>query len=410
MSFIIVGDPHLGKGSSIAKPKLGDIHSRDNDKFNLLNWIIKKSLEPQNKTKNIIITGDIFEDYNPGLLLIKLFFKFILENKNHNFFIIPGNHDLKRTGNNYLSVLDILYEFNLPNVFIYKSISSTIIDNTLITFLPFTDIRSLGAKNNQEAIEIIKNNLLKEVSIYKDNSYIKEKVVIGHLTLDGALYVGDEVDDLQNEIFCPKDLFKDYSYVFMGHIHKPQVMCESPNYQAHVGSLDISDFGEINHEKNIIYFDENRKSNKQINISVPTRPLRHIAIVVPDGLNIEDFICSEIIKFDKNNPIIDSTVKISIKIEDKKAPAINRKKIEELIASLGAHYLCDFSESRASHVMNTKLASLAINEDNSSSEITSLAPEEVFKLWISFQKLSDQEKSSILDMGLSLIKEVKETL
>lgn len=411
MSFIIIGDPHLGKGASIAKPNIGDIHSRDYDKFNLLSWALKKCSEPQNKTNNVIITGDIFEDYNPGLLLIKKFFKFIIDNDQFNFHIIPGNHDLTRTGNNYFSVLDILNQFKLKNVHIYNSISSTIIDDTLVTFIPFKDIRALNIKSNTEAVSLIKNSLKSELSKYEDNSLIKEKVIVGHLTLEGSLYIGDEVDDLQNEIFCPKDMFEGYSHVFMGHIHKPQTMCESPNYQAHVGSLDISDFGEINHEKIIVFFDENRKKQKFINLSVPVRPLRHISIVVPVGLDPQEYVISEISNFDKKNTILDSTVKVSVKIEDRKAPLLDRKKIEAHIYSLNAHYLCELSESRASIVTSAKLASV-LGEDSSEEEqiLTSLTPEEVFKLWINSQKISDDEKSKSLTMAISLIKEVKAEL
>lgn len=406
MSFMIIGDPHFGKGSNIAKPNIGDLHSRDYDKVFLFKWALKKCLENQNKTNNIIITGDIFEDYNPGLLLIKTFFQFVIEHSDFNFFIIPGNHDLKRTGNNYLSVLDILNQFKLNNVFIYNNISSVIIDNSLITFLPFKDIRGLNVKSNIDAVNLLKKHLSSELNKYKNNEFIKKKVLIGHLALEGSLYIGDEIDDLQNEIFCPKDMFEGYDYVFMGHIHKPQVMCESPIYQAHIGSLDISDFGEINHEKIIIYFDENRKNQNHINISVPTRPLRHISVVVPDGLDPQSYVSSEIIKFDKITPLVDSTVKLTVKIEDKKSPLLDRKKIEELIYKLGTHYLCEFSEFRASHIASTKLASLSSSEENDD-QMTSLAPEEVFKLWINLQKISDDDKSFILDTGLSLIKEIK---
>jgi DNA repair exonuclease SbcCD nuclease subunit len=403
---MIVGDPHFGKGANIAKPNPGDIHSRDKDKFNIFNWIFKKANEESTKTKHIAITGDVFDEFSPGLLLIKLLFSFLNEKRNEFIIhIIPGNHDLKRTGANYLSVLDILNEFKLENIHIYNEITSVLIDNCYVTFVPFRDVRWLNAKSNEQAVKIIKDKLHKEISSAPSSA--SERILIGHLALEGSLYVGDEIDDLQNEIFCPVDMFEGYSHVFMGHIHKPQVLSKSP-YQAHVGSLDISDFGEMNHEKIIVYFDENRKQEKFVNIPVPVRPLRHISIVVPPGVPSDDYIKSEIIKNDKTAALMDSTLKLTIKFEDKKSDQVNRKVIEELIYSLGTHYLCEFSEHRVSSVTSTKIASiLSADGKTEDFELTSLTPEEVFKIWIASQKIETQEKSSILTLALSLIKDVK---
>ena len=62
------------------------------------------------------------------------------------------------------------------------------------------------------------------------------------------VYCGEEVDEISNELMCPVEMFKDYDYAFHGHIHTPQVMNRNPHI-AHIGSLDISNFGETNRSK-----------------------------------------------------------------------------------------------------------------------------------------------------------------
>ena len=95
-------------------------------------------------------------------------------------------------------------------------------------------------------------------------------VMVGHFALVGSLPVGDEVDDMHNELFMPLNTFKDYNYTFMGHIHKPQVMCKAP-YISHIGSMDLSNFSENTHSKIIAVIDTST-SEVVKNLDLPTRP------------------------------------------------------------------------------------------------------------------------------------------
>ena len=86
---------------------------------------------------------------------------------------------------------------------------------------------------------------------------------------------------MNNELLVPLEYFKDYNYTWMGHVHKPQVMQESP-YIAHVGSMDISGFGEVSDQKELILFENNSFKT----VYLPNRQFRHIILQVPE--DVED--------------------------------------------------------------------------------------------------------------------------
>src|SRR5690606_37188664 len=125
------------------------------------------------------------------------------------------------------------------------------------------------------------------------------------------LYVGDEIDNVSNEIFCSPDNFKDFNFTWMGHIHHPQVLSENP-YVAHVGSMDRSDFGttETKYDKVIILIDSEKKDFKTL--TLPNRNLRHFKVSVPEDKNSTEFITNSLFLYNNKNNLENSILKIDI--------------------------------------------------------------------------------------------------
>ena len=144
------------------------------------------------------------------------------------------------------------------------------IGSSAFTIAPFRDRKSFGSPSNSEAI-----NILRETFTYELASIpiTYKKIMIGHLAIEGSIPVGDEIDDMANELFCPLDMFNGYDYVWMGHVHKPQIMKKSNPYIAHIGSMDISNFGETDQKKYIVIINCD-SGVKDFDIEyLPTRPL-----------------------------------------------------------------------------------------------------------------------------------------
>lgn len=387
MKALIVGDVHLDKGTSIGKNYgPGKLNSRNEDKFRLLNWVQSKAIEYD--VKNVVFAGDIFEHYNADNILVQLFFSYLktYEQYDINVHIILGNHDIKRIGDQYHSVLNLINIVGFKTCKVYSEIYTEQIEDGFITFIPFRDRKSLNSESASEALDKL-NNLLEN----KSNNHI----CIGHLTLDGSLYVGDEIDDLHNELHCPVSMFVDkFTATFMGHIHKPQVMNENP-FVGHVGSLDISDFGEVNHNK-IIYLYDSKRKNKIIKLDVPTRPLKKLEICIPESVDPTQYLIDMLENEESKSTLHDSILQLEIKFEDSKSK-IDSIKFNNNLKKYSLHNLSGIIESRASTV---------VSSDKRNNLNSSMSPKDAFKDWLESKDVTDNKKSKILNIANDIIDQV----
>lgn len=342
MSCIILGDPHLGRSLTIGKVGMGSaLNSRVVDQINLLDWVLEQAVEYD--IDNIITTGDVFEDVKPAPYLITLLIDWLkkCEAYNKKVHIIIGNHDILRTGNYYTSSLDIVSSCELSNVSVYKDIETIFIDNLAFTLIPFRDRRAFGVEKYSEAIQILRNTLDYELSSIP---LIYKKIVIGHLSLEGSIPIGDEIDDISNELMCPLDMFNGYDYVWFGHVHKPQVLQKSSPYIAHIGSMDVSNFGETDHKKHIVVFDTTLEDNFK-NVVIPTRPLKKLTISVPkDTTDTTSYVIEEVKKY--KDDIYKAIVRLDIHLTSPELMPINRSQIEGILYSFGVHNVSSISESK----------------------------------------------------------------
>lgn len=381
---IIVGDLHLGSGNSISKPIPGtSLNSRVLDKLNILNWILDTAV--QNDVNRIIFTGDIFQEVNPETQLIILFIDWLKQCNSASIdcHIIYGNHDLKRIGKRYSSVLDIISSAEIPSVCIHNEFYTLHTEDICYTFLPFRDKRALGVKTMEEAIESINASLNNELILCE--AY-KKKVLIGHLALEGSIYT-DEVDDVSNEIMYPIENLKSFDYVFMGHVHTPQVF-KASNYVSHIGSADLSDFGECNQVKKIALIDDLRGFSFNL-IDIPSRPLKRFRIEIQANTDPTESVLSELKKVNLKEAI----VKIEVKYLDPDSIDLDREKISNYVND-EAYHLAALTETR-----NT----IVLSEDSKVIETTEIEPGQAVDIWSEkIEHVNDEER----EMFDSLCKEV----
>lgn len=391
---LIVGDPHLGAGQSIGKPGVGfALNSRTIDKFNLFDWILDISIT--NNVSCIIFTGDMFEDPKPDTSLILFLISWLkrcsyADIKVH---IIAGNHDIKRSGSHYISTLDIISEADINNIFVHKDITTIYNETSGFTLLPFRDRRSFNTDSANTAIEKIKNILNYEL---EDIPKTYDKILIGHLSLEGAFF-SDEIDDSYNELMFPLNYLKKYNYVWFGHVHKPQVMCYKP-YIAHIGSLDISNFGEAGQQKIVVLFDsESNSENKFSEIKVPSRQLRHLKLLTDDE-NPTKFLLKNIEDYNKMLDLNDSIFKIEIQLQDSenKIQNVNRNIIySELYNKYKVHHVCSLIESRITQVVPLEKRK---NLDNT------IEPKSAIKMWAQ-DKINENEYNTFIKYAIETIEE-----
>jgi exonuclease SbcD len=340
-SAIILGDVHLGKGINIGKTGVGaNLNSRVADQLNLLDWTLDQAVERH--VDHIIITGDVFEDPKPHPSLITMFIAWLKKCQAYDVHvhIILGNHDMLRSGMVFTSSLDIITEMDLEGIDVYKDINTILIGSSAFTLMPFRDRKSFSCNSNAEALSLLRDTLVYELA---SAPVTYKKILVGHLAIEGSIPIGDEIDDMANELFCPVDMFKGYDYVWMGHVHKPQVMKKGKPYVAHVGSMDISNFGETDHKKYIVIVDCDGGS---FDIEyLPTRPLKKLAISVPkDTADPTAYVIEQIKKdvHDFNRAI----VKVEVSLTSPDLKSVNKSNIEKYLSEQGAFNVTNISESK----------------------------------------------------------------
>lgn len=393
-AVVILGDVHVGKSVSIGKSGIGTaLNSRVIDQINLLDWTLDQALDQH--SEDIIITGDIFEDPKPHPSLICLFIDWVQKCKAYGVRVhaIMGNHDAFRTGTFYISPLDILSHSEMSNFYLYKDIDTITIDSTSFTLMPFRDRKSFSCDSNSAALELLHDSLRYELA-YIPITYTK--VLIGHFALEGSIPVGDEIDDITNELFCPLTMFQGYDYVWMGHVHKPQVMQKKP-YIAHIGSMDISNFGENEQEKYIVLFDTEDLSFKEIKL--PTRPLTKVNIVIPkDTVDTTQFVLDELAKEDFT--LDNAIVRLEISLAAPELSSVDRSKIEKFIYSKGVFNISGFSESK-------KIA--LIKKDDVDID-TTMDPATAIKKWADKRYANpddENKKKKHIEISMDLLSQLK---
>ena len=220
---------------------------------------------------------------------------------------------------------------------------------------------------------------------------------MGHLALKGSIPIGDEFDDVINELLCPMDMFNGYDYVWMGHIHRPQVCSRKP-YIAHIGSMDLSDFGETDHTKIAILYDSD-KTDKFVEISIPSRPLRRIKMSIPVGNDPTEYISNVIKTVDQSTPFKNAIVKIELRLDDPDASEVNRENINKLIRDLGAQNVSNFSESRNVTV---------VAADKKDLIDSTVDPKSAIKLHADLLELNPDDRSCFIRFANEVVDELKE--
>jgi len=350
MKCLTLGDIHLGKGNSIGKSaELGQLNSRVQDQMDLLDWAYDKCV--QTNTKLIAITGDVYQDFRPHPAIIGIFMRWLkkCERVGITVHVAMGNHDIMRSGQYVVSALDLVSELEMDCANVHKFFDRVETDDFTFVFVPFRDKRMYDVKTKEEAMVALQAELAKAIA----EPSSKIKVAIGHLAFEGSIAVGDEISDTMNEMFVPPEMFEWFDFVWMGHIHHPQVIQHHKPYAAHIGSLDRSDFSrsEVENDKIAILLDSEHK-DKFTELALPTRPLRPVKIDVPIGKDSTEFVINELCLLSKKLEFKGAIVRIEIQLNGAELENVDRDKVESyIINNLEAYHICGFSEIRSVSVI-----------------------------------------------------------
>lgn len=399
MKILIVPDLHLGAGTSIGKDCNNGLNSRIEDQKDLLEFVFKKA--KSNYVEKIVLLGDIWQHYKPDPVVVYIFLEWLVKCSEYfNVEVIQGNHDFTRSGTNKVSMLDCVEIPYIQGCSIHTGIEIQNIlykDKIGLVYIPFTDRDQLCAKTIDEAKDILFNNI-KDVIDKSINDWSKTKnICFGHLALEGSIWVGNEVSDDSNEIFVTKDMMNrlGFDYVFMGHVHKPQMISNSNPYMVHVGSLDKTKFtGPDATEKHITLFDT--KTDEITNLKLPCRNLIDFTITIPKIEDETEFVINYIDKNSKQK-LDKSIVRIKIEADSPEYKYINREKIGNFLKEAGVFNISSITE--------TKFSEQVLKNDIGIDE--TISHDDAIDIFIETLKGSNHFKSQVKKVCKDIIKKAR---
>ena len=289
MKILHTADWHIGK-------KLHKHYLYED--FNLfINWLIP--LIQEQEIEVVLVSGDVFDLANPSAEARKQYYRALLQLRKTNcqLIITGGNHDSP-------SMLDapkeILQELNVTIVGgmpaeieeclipLQNKKGETEVIVAAIPFLRDSDLRSIEEGTVYEnRIEAIRKGIEATFSkaAEKSKSLYPELPVIamGHLYAAG-IETSDSERDIQignQAAFQASQFGEEFSYVALGHIHKPQrVSAQIPTFYS--GSPLPLSFSERKDEKRLLLIDT-EKGFEPESISIPNfRKLIRISGSIPE--------------------------------------------------------------------------------------------------------------------------------
>ncbi len=268
MRLLHISDLHLGK-------RLNEF-SLYEDQLYILDQIMDKILI--NKIDTVLISGDIYDKSQPSEDAYNLFDDFLSKlNKNKiKTMIIAGNHD-SATRLSFAS--SILKENNIYISPKYDGVVSKIILNDeygninfyLLPFVKPVDVRKYFPDSEindyNDAIKVV----IDDLKINKD----ERNILLSHQFVTGAKQSESEISVGGSENVSV-DVYKDFDYVALGHLHIPQKM--TYEYIRYSGSPLKYSFSEIKQDKNLVIIDIKEKNNLSISFDklIPLHDLKEL--------------------------------------------------------------------------------------------------------------------------------------
>lgn len=296
MKLMHLSDLHLGK--------LVLEQSMIDDQKYILNQII--DIVKKEKVDIVLIAGDVYDKSIPTIEAVNLFSNFLtkLYKLKVLIFVISGNHDSKDrlSFGNELFVDNGIY---IEGIFNGNLRCETINDKygkLNIYMLPFIKPVEIKRFYPDEIIDTYEDAIkciLKHSSINKS----ERNIIMVHQFVtslgESVIRSDSESISLGGIDNIDVNLFKDFDYVAMGHIHGPQkVGRETVRYS---GSPLKYSFSEVNQKKSVCIIEFNSKGD--INISkIPLIPIRDMRVIKGP---FDKLISKEIVNLENKNDYLD---------------------------------------------------------------------------------------------------------
>ena len=266
MKFIHLSDLHIGK-------RVNEYSMLEDQQYILMQII---NIIDETKPDGVIIAGDVYDKPVPSAEAVALFDDFLyrLAKRNLQVFVISGNHDSPER----IAFASRLIEKSgiyMSPVYNGKVTPITLSDEygeLDVYMLPFIKPAHVRRYFEEETI----NSYTDAMRVAIENMNINKShrnILVTHQFVTGSSRCESEELSVGGTDNVDSDVFEDFDYVALGHIHSPQ-NCGSDKIRYCGTPLKYS-FSEANHKKSVTVVTFERKGDMEIT-TIPLTPLRDL--------------------------------------------------------------------------------------------------------------------------------------
>lgn len=305
----------------------------------------------------LVFCGDAFQHRKPDVDELHVFGRWIDDPDAPETLMLKGNHDDRGPGRR--SVLELFGvagdAFDGPDVFTRPGVKHLPEfdegregPDVVLCFLPWTHPGSLRAARGNPtpaehaaALVEIAAALLAEA---RERDPVAVPILVTHYALDGmSLPSGIATSELVAEPVLPTHdlLALGFSYVFAGHVHKPDAVRDevSGGWAVSVGSPAVRDFGE-EHTKHGVWILDTATETLE-HVELPGRRFVTIAVDVTSAPSSPADAESDVPRWIGDAEVEGAVVRVRIRATEGQAALIDLVAVRRQLLMLGAHKVYD---------------------------------------------------------------------
>ncbi len=331
-------DFHLGtEAYGRMDPETG-LPSRVVDFLAALDTMVEYALG--NDVHLVIFTGDAYKTRDPNPTYQREFNTRILKLARAGIpvVLVVGNHDLA-PAEGRASTLDVFTTFSADNVYVGRTIETLRIDTKAgpvqVVTLPWV-LRSrfltkevTRGKSVKEVDEMLIEAILRLLNKEKQGlSPDAPAILAAHASIQGATFGSERNIMLGHDLLLPAGDIADpvFDYVALGHIHKHQVLRETPPV-VYAGSMERVDFGEEKEEKGFVVAEVEKGRARFEFHPVPARRMVTVRVDVKS-----DDPTQEALKAIARAKPKDAIIRVSVRATEDQALRIDQKALRDALA------------------------------------------------------------------------------